>query len=197
MTRKLSSLRSELSDALEGDHYNCSDNCCDISAAMNEGLYLWAAHLLTGATECEATERAYARYQRAQRPAAFQRALEAERVALCALPHQECRSCNSIVWNGEDETCGNCLARLPRVFWRVKFLSYSGMSWTVSESEPAVIPGEDTDDKRDARQECISLLRLRVKRGHPVKLTISRNESVTRQEFHNPKSFLYRMRGYT
>ena len=48
MTRKLSSLRSELSDALENDHYGCQDNCCDISAAMNEGLYLWAAHLLIG-----------------------------------------------------------------------------------------------------------------------------------------------------
>lgn len=92
--------------ALEEEHCDqCSaDNSCDINVAFEDGYYLWAAHLLIGATECPKTEAAYVALD------VTNEELEAERVELLRLNrHVHCAKCNALCWNVErDDTCGSC-----------------------------------------------------------------------------------------
>lgn len=103
--------------ALEEEHYDRSDGAraCDICAAMEAGYYLWAAHILVGATECPLTESAY-EWIREGRSAAEQAAdLDKERVELLeSVDHKTCPSCNSVNWGDYLENCGNCLAVFPQ-----------------------------------------------------------------------------------
>lgn len=122
MTERLSTLLARLSEALNEDHPCEETVTCDIARAREEGLTLWAAHLLEGATECPATERALGRIRASMPPARFERKLEAQREAMCALPHWQCPACNAILWEDPTESwrwaegaldCGQCLARGP------------------------------------------------------------------------------------
>lgn len=100
MNRKLQALR----DALETDHCygNCS-NTCDIHAAFEEGLYLWAANLLIGATECDATEAAFNELEPTEEE------LEEERRFLIELPNVRCKVCGSHCYTDvAGDVCDNC-----------------------------------------------------------------------------------------
>lgn len=99
----------KLARAIEFDHPNCDDNTCDLSKAAAIGCYLWAAHLLTGATECEETEKAFNEVYNRLGKAAFDVELELERQQLLAEPHWECSECGSLIWTSEGEAfCANC-----------------------------------------------------------------------------------------
>lgn len=92
--------------AIEEEHAGiCRDqNTCDISKAFDEGLYLWSAHMLIGATECPLTEAAYVALE------PMKEQLDAECAELLKCPHIRCAECNAVVWSDDDEvTCGNCL----------------------------------------------------------------------------------------
>lgn len=103
--------RDALADALENEH-PCHDNSCDIRAAMEHGFYLWAGHLLTGATECPETEAAFL----AINPSREELDKECEEL-LESVPHLKCKSCNAICWDAEPgQACGNCLAPLPDTY---------------------------------------------------------------------------------
>lgn len=106
-------LKSDLAHALEIEH-PCSaetDNACDIGKAMDCELYLWAARILTGATECPRTTRVYSLINPTEAE------LEEEREALLQEPHGQCPKCNAVVWFGDyydaTVTCGNCHADVP------------------------------------------------------------------------------------
>lgn len=102
-----------LEEALKEEH-NDRDSSCDICVAIREELYLWAAHVLVGATECPLTEAAYLWMKETEKE--FDKKLEEERLALLEIEHKRCEKCNSITW-GDDyyspEACGNCLAKFP------------------------------------------------------------------------------------
>ncbi len=92
--------------ALRNEHGTSCGNACDIDAAQRAGCYLWAAHLLTGATDegIDETERIYAKLS----PSGHRsRRLEAERKRLLRVPHSECE-CGAIVWDSVGSRCGNC-----------------------------------------------------------------------------------------
>ncbi len=99
-----------LARALEHDHPNCEDNTCDVTKAAAIGCYLWAAHLLSGATECEETEDALNDvFNQLGGKASFDQELELERQELLAQPHFECSSCGALIWTAEGEAfCSNC-----------------------------------------------------------------------------------------
>lgn len=103
-----------LREALEAEHseYECNNNnnnTCDISKAMREGLYLWAARLLTGATECPRTSSALALCNPSKQE------LDEECADLLEHPHMTCGECNANVWTDEDkDTCGNCRETVQR-----------------------------------------------------------------------------------
>jgi hypothetical protein len=107
----IADLTARLAEALDEDHH-CDDVSCDIRAAKDAGLYLWAGHILEGATECPATERAMGRFR--ARVKSYQRRLDAERDALCESTHYTCDSCNSVHWTDDQpEDCEQCGARFP------------------------------------------------------------------------------------
>lgn len=100
-----------LREALEAEHpeQTCNNNTCDITKAMSEGLYLWAAHLLTGATECPRTEKALALR------APTKQELDNECTELLECPHMRCSECNAIVWtDGDKVVCGSCGKEIKR-----------------------------------------------------------------------------------
>lgn len=91
--------------ALKKEHVDdCHDNnTCDVNAAFHHECYLWAAKLLTSATECPETEAALADFD------PDEETLEEERAKLLAMPHMTCGRCNAILWTEEARaTCGNC-----------------------------------------------------------------------------------------
>ena len=94
-----------LKEALYEEHcgYYC-DNACDIMKAYELGLYVWAAHVLMGATdETPLTAKAYTRL----RPG--KRWLQAEADELMKAPHVRCRECNAVVYTDEEhDRCGSC-----------------------------------------------------------------------------------------
>lgn len=114
--------RSDLIDALryavEEDH-PCEDTQgCDIAVALENGYYLWAAHLLMGATECPATDEAWeALVATDKSDGQTQREADAECDEMVKIPHVECESCGSVNWGCDGEmpsgSCANCLKRLP------------------------------------------------------------------------------------
>lgn len=93
---------------LEGEH-PCQNNTCDIAVAIEQALYLWAAHLLVGATETSSDFDAH--YDRFRNPqlAAFE---EIERLLLLEVPHVKCRYCGDLMFSSEGflqgVACGNC-----------------------------------------------------------------------------------------
>lgn len=109
------SLRIELEGALNEDHPNAEHcgNTCDISCAMAHKLFAWAAYLLTGATECEATTETYIKYQQTfLEPGEFEAHLDAEYRDLLAIDRVTC-ICGSVVWEPDrkrGDNCGNCRA---------------------------------------------------------------------------------------
>lgn len=111
--------RIELEVALDENHPNAENcgNTCDISRAMEHKLVAWAAHLLTGATECEATTEAYVKYRQTfLEPGEFEAHLEEERRELCAIPHATCGKCNAVIWEFDKrhgDRCGSCGHEIP------------------------------------------------------------------------------------
>jgi len=112
-------LRGELEQALDEDHPNVEncDNTCDISCAMKHKLFAWAAHLLTGATECEATSEAYIKYKQTfLEPGEFEAHLNQECDELCTIPHVTCDKCNAVIWEFDkrhSDRCGSCGHEIP------------------------------------------------------------------------------------
>lgn len=107
-------LYGDILRAVDTEH-PCSDHSCDIAAAMDAGYILWAAHLLSGATECPETEKALDAYFRHHGDVAYRRNLEDERLSLLGVPHVQCEDCGAINWELSGympETCGNCCASL-------------------------------------------------------------------------------------
>jgi len=106
-----------LREALHEEHPTqvCHNNTCDITAAMEEDCFVWAAHLLIGATECPSTEKAYGEARAAMGESEFDALLEEERKTVCAIRHIKCATCGSLVYTEEDEdVCGNCLSPVVR-----------------------------------------------------------------------------------
>lgn len=92
-----------LRDALRSEHlYACTNNTCDISAAYNAGLYLWAARLLTGATEAPETEAALARLEEVEVATEKERGQMTWGVA--------CSACDAPIYVDDVDgvACGNC-----------------------------------------------------------------------------------------
>jgi hypothetical protein len=104
-----------LQKALEIEHNDkeASRRACDICAAIDGGYYLWAGHLLTGATECPLTSAALAWIFEKKTEEEQRRTLEKERLELLETDHVSCPSCNAINWGDYLGTCGNCLAVIP------------------------------------------------------------------------------------
>lgn len=104
-------VRQELAKALEKDHcWSDCGNACDIHKAWEEGLYLWAANLLTGATDegVEDTTKIFNSIPYSDED------LMVECEALLACDHVVCDSCNATCWTEDrDATCGSCGAALP------------------------------------------------------------------------------------
>lgn len=101
--------RKRLIAALRAEHVDdCRDERCDITAAVEAGYPLWAAHVLTGATEAYETQAALD----ALRPTRAE--IEREREEFVeSVPHATCRKCGSTSWNAPPaETCADCLAPL-------------------------------------------------------------------------------------
>jgi hypothetical protein len=102
----------KLETAIENDH-PCDDlQGCDIALALSEGHVAWAAHLLTGATECEETEALYVEFTATfASDDELQAYLRAECDELCKHPHWTCEKCNSVQWADPDDEseCTNCL----------------------------------------------------------------------------------------
>ena len=103
-------MTNKLKEALYEEHCClCLDNTCDILAAYDAGLFLWAARLLIGATECPLTEEAFVA------DSVDDSELNAERDMLLELPHFPCQSCKSIIWRDDEPgvICGNCCKENP------------------------------------------------------------------------------------
>jgi hypothetical protein len=101
--------RTQLIRALARNHVNrCGQNSCDICAAYKNENYLWAAHLLIGATECSRTEKAFLELDPSQDE------LDAECKALLnEVDYIECPGCQSLCWSAEvGDQCDNCHAYL-------------------------------------------------------------------------------------
>lgn len=112
----------DIEAALESDHCDpCGGSCegcpntCDIHAAYDHGFYLWAAHILSGATECPKTDLAVARLQLRLPKGEYEAKLKHEgyeflrtvRSLKCDGP----KGCGSHVYTEDDlVTCGNCHA---------------------------------------------------------------------------------------
>jgi hypothetical protein len=186
--RSKARLYRAIADALENDEHiaRCDDSACDINAAYRQGLYLWAAHMLDSSGACDDPDDpvsvAYRRYQ--ARVRAWRKHESAECAELCDSPHQDCPRCNAIVWNDEDERCGNCLAALPRYTWRVAFHAHSGCSpesWQSHDDgcNGKAVHGQDADHIRDARAEVARQLRALRKAGHRV-VTLDRERGKSR-----------------
>lgn len=108
-------LTSRIADALEREHCGLHGEAyvtsCDIYFAFEHELYLWAAHLLVGATECPRTERAYIALEKYLGTEKLKRRLESERLELLTYPHRRCPRCNSVTWADDEdciESCGEC-----------------------------------------------------------------------------------------
>jgi hypothetical protein len=111
-------LRNKLEQALDEEHiYGCENNTCDIDAAYKYDLLSWAAHILTGATECPKTTEAYIKFTETfMEPGEFDAHLEQERKTLLAIDHTRCEHCGSIVWEPDryyGDSCGNCGHKIP------------------------------------------------------------------------------------
>jgi hypothetical protein len=121
---KLSSAYVGIQRAVDYYHGDCDDaNSCDVSAAMRHGYYLWAAHLLSDATdECPKLDKAWDRINREATElggpdglALLGRILDSERDGLCDVEHLECSECNAVCWDASPgDSCGNCLAILTK-----------------------------------------------------------------------------------
>lgn len=92
-----------LNDALFAAHYSYTDdnNTCDICAAYREGLYLYAARILTGATEAPEVEAAL------EAVGASEEDFEEQRKMMP--PSVVCARCNArVYYSYELGACGNC-----------------------------------------------------------------------------------------
>lgn len=104
-----------LATALDNEHPCSGDNTCDIAKAVELGLYLWAGHVLGGATECPETNAAMAALNEEMGAEAFEAALEEERKEMVAQPHLKCGTCGAVVYTDADEDgCNNCGAGVRR-----------------------------------------------------------------------------------
>jgi len=112
----------DLSDALDRDHTGrCDSNCCDICAAEEQGFTFSAASLLQGATECVNVERTIAAHEfNGTYPAGAMRGESGwpsdweDWCAWHTANGRQCAACGAYVYYADADTCGNCLARLPR-----------------------------------------------------------------------------------
>jgi dienelactone hydrolase len=100
-----------LADAVACEHY-CTDEACDISAALSAGFPYSAAHLLVGATETPLLDAVVAHFDvDLDDPPDW-----SEWVSHFHEYGVECESCGAFTF-GDDfwtpERCGNCLAPLP------------------------------------------------------------------------------------
>jgi hypothetical protein len=104
-------LRSKLRAALEAEHVErCGSSSCDIQAAFDHELYLWAAHLLVNATDegIEQTEELLGAIDPSEKD------LDAERDYLVrSVRHATCPACNAVNWSRDHfvnavERCSNC-----------------------------------------------------------------------------------------
>lgn len=100
-----------LRDAIEAEHViSCGNgNTCDIHKAFECELYLWAGHLLAGATECPRTGKSFAMI------APTETQLQSERSELLGESHMACPECNATVWTDENKVvCDNCAVDVQR-----------------------------------------------------------------------------------
>lgn len=107
---------NKLAETVRIEHYaECKTSnytACDITAAYDNNLYLWAAYLLIGASECPKTEKALAKFYDIAGKELAEELIEADRVEMLAVPHRECASCGSVTWGENEEYCGNCFEEL-------------------------------------------------------------------------------------
>jgi hypothetical protein len=110
--------RADIAASVELEHPNCSQNTCDVSAALEAGYPLAAAYLLDGATEAPLLAAVVMHHF----PAAGIRdaAVTADFDAWCAYGKERSRRCPGCdaylyVEGVEDEWCGNCGAEVPAV----------------------------------------------------------------------------------
>jgi uncharacterized paraquat-inducible protein A len=105
----------KLAAALDKEHPCSGDNTCDIAKAVELGCYLWAGHILGGATECELTTAAMVEINERLGAKEFEYELEQERQKVAAQPSIRCEACGSVVYTEADEdNCDNCLADVKR-----------------------------------------------------------------------------------
>lgn len=114
-------LINRIVDALEHEHCDPHGDgyvtSCDICFAFEHELYLWAAHLLVGATDCPRTERAYIALEKHLGAEELNRRIEVERLKLLAYPHKRCPECGAVMWaecEEDIESCDNCGYTFPR-----------------------------------------------------------------------------------
>lgn len=97
----------ELTELINEEHANCTDNTCDISKCMENDFYLWAFKLFsgTGASSSKFDE-IYSKL-----PPKFYQEAEKERVEfISSVPSIACPHCDAVVYDPEDSNyhCSNC-----------------------------------------------------------------------------------------
>lgn len=99
--------QDDLAEALDIEHYGECGATCDIHFAMEKECYLWAAHILTGATD-EGIHRTSAILSAimawadvSSNDKSWQNALNDERDELCAYDHWTCEACNAVNWTDD------------------------------------------------------------------------------------------------
>lgn len=99
----------------EGSGAGDGCNYCDISAAIRAGFPFSAAHLLTGATECPATDTLIRERGGLLKGSDGWPIDWAEWVEWFRANTVRCRKCEAFVFTDEGwpGSCGNCLAKLP------------------------------------------------------------------------------------
>ena len=151
-----------LCKALEQDH-PCEDRHCDIGAAMSNELYLWAGHLLQGATECPRTDAVLTVIEMEIGHLALERLTEEERDELVGKPHVKCHSCQSVLWLGEDFSdsidCSDCLATVVVIPTDkegaiTKLLAGFVPVWCSTCGKVSWLSMEDYDSETTACQHC-------------------------------------------
>lgn len=107
--------KKKLAAAIDYEHPCEGDNTCDIAKAVECGYYLWAARLLSGATECPETDAAALALSQEMGGDEYEAAMNEECRLLLEEPHRRCTLCNATVWADANEAvdCGNCRATVP------------------------------------------------------------------------------------
>lgn len=144
----------DISDSVHGEHIAfCDSDTCDINAAYDAGAYYWAASLLTGATECEATSASVERAIERHGTEAYEALVEESRKLLLEHTHERCVHCGSVSWDiadnwlsDPDAACPECGKHFGQ--WFVIPYSRTGEDeWT--DSGVALFRARDLESARE------------------------------------------------